>query len=140
MLVESSLPIDNWGVTIAPSGTSAAAMISPMTPGYGAGDLYVASAPGEQARPVERGLTSWISFSDDGKRMAFFETGSWPFRRTVLQVMNPDGSGQQRFLMNQNISGRGGIDEHQRTWGDRRLVRLCGDFMKSRLLSTEIAD
>jgi len=85
-------------------------MISPMTPGYGAGDLYVASAPGEQARPVERGLTSWISFSDDGKRMAFFETGSWPFRRTVLQVMNPDGSGQQRFLMNQNISGRGGID------------------------------
>lgn len=110
MLVESSLPIDNWGVTIAPSGTSAAAMISPMTPGYGAGDLYVASAPGEQARPVERGLTSWISFSDDGERMAFFETGSWPFRRTVLQVMNPDGTGQQRFLMNQNISGRGGID------------------------------
>jgi Tol biopolymer transport system component len=110
MLVESNLPIDNWGVSIAQSGTAAAAMISPLTPGYGAGDLYVASAPGEPARPVERGLTSWLSFSDDGDRMAFFETGTWPFRRTVLHVMNPDGSGEQRFLMNQNISGRGGID------------------------------
>jgi hypothetical protein len=110
MLVESNAPIDNWGVTIAPSGTAAAAMISALTPGYGAGDLYVASAPGEAAQPVERGLTSWLSFSEDGERMAFFEAGSWPFRRTVLQVMKPDGTDQRRYLMNQNISGRGGID------------------------------
>lgn len=109
MLVDSATPIDNWGVTIAPSGTAAAAMISPLSPGMGSGDLYVAARPGEPAQALEQGLSSWISFAPAGDLMAYFEGGGWPFNRTLLRVLPPDASSTRAFRMSQNISGRSEI-------------------------------